>query len=113
MKINKLTLDDTKIIKTEPRYLCEACFKQKCNCNKTFKRFINWINKQLLRSVNIVKHHWDFLVVECADDMGLTLFGKWFLRTMMFGVFICYIPIVVVFIPLFLVIFKYDESLGM
>jgi len=38
-----ITLDDTKIIKTEPRYLCEACFKQKCNCNKTFKRFINWI----------------------------------------------------------------------
>jgi hypothetical protein len=34
---------EDNIIKTEPRYLCEACFKQKCNCDKTFKRFINWL----------------------------------------------------------------------
>ena len=36
---------EDKIIKTEPRYLCESCFKQKCNCNKPFKRFINWIKR--------------------------------------------------------------------
>jgi len=74
---------------------------------------MKFIKKQLLRSINFVKHHWDFLVVESAEDMDLTWFGKWFLRTMMFGLFICYIPIVIVFMPLWLVIFKYDESLGM
>jgi len=73
---------------------------------------MKFIKKQLFRSINIVKHHWDFLVVEFADDMDLTWFGKWFLRTMMFGLFICYIPIVIVFMPLWLVIFKYDECLG-
>jgi hypothetical protein len=72
---------------------------------------MKFIKKQLLRSVNIVKDHWDFLVVEFADVMDLTWFGKWFLRTMMFGLFMSYIPIVIIFIPLWLVIFKYDESL--
>ena len=74
---------------------------------------MKFIKKQLLRSINVVKLHWDFLVVEFTDDMDLTPFGKWFLRTMMFGLFISYIPIVIVFIPLWLVIFKYDESVGM
>ena len=72
---------------------------------------MKFIKKQLLRSINFIKHHWDFMVVEF--DMDLTWFGKWFLRTMMFGLFICYIPIVIVFMPLWLVIFKYDESIGM
>lgn len=71
--------------------------------NNTVMKFIK---KQLLRSINIVKHHWDYMVIESADDMELTWFGKWFLRTMMFGLFICYIPIVIVFMPLWLVIFK-------
>jgi hypothetical protein len=74
---------------------------------------MKFIKKQLLRSINLVKHHWDFLVVEFVEDMDLTCFGKWFLRTVMFGLFTCYIPIVIVFIPLWLVIFKYDESLEM
>lgn len=74
---------------------------------------MRFIKKQLLRSINFVKYHWDFLVVDFVEDMDLTWFGKWFLRTMMFGLFMCYIPIVIVFMPLWLVIFKYDESLGM
>jgi len=76
---------------------------------------MKFIKKQLLRSINIVKQHWDFLVVESIDDMDmdLTPFGQWFLRTIMFGLFISYIPLVIVFIPLWLVIFKPDESVGM
>lgn len=74
---------------------------------------MKFIKKQLLRSINIVKHHWEFLVVESTDYFDLPWYGKWFLRIMFFGLFICYIPIVIVFMPLWLVIFKYDESLGM
>ena len=78
---------------------------------KQRKNWLGFCKKQLLRSINMVKSHWDFMVVEFPDEMGLTWFGEWFLRTMMFGLFICYIPIVIVFIPLWLVIFKYDESI--
>lgn len=41
---NNSIIDKNKIIITEPRYLCEACFKEKCSCKENiFKRFINWI----------------------------------------------------------------------
>lgn len=41
---NDLTLDRTKIIKSEPRYLCESCYKEKCTCNENvFKRFVKWV----------------------------------------------------------------------
>jgi hypothetical protein len=71
---------------------------------------MKFIKKQLIRSINIVKDHWYFLVIGHNDCMDLTWFGKWILRTMMFGLFICYIPMVIVNIPLWLVIFKYDED---
>lgn len=69
---------------------------------------MNLIKKQLFRSINVIKHHWNFLVVEFDNDFDLMIFGKWILKIFMFIVFICYIPIVIVTMPLWLYIFKYN-----
>lgn len=43
---NDLIVDKTKIIKTEPKYLCESCFSEKCNCRENiFKRFVKWVKR--------------------------------------------------------------------
>lgn len=72
---------------------------------------MKFIKKQLLRSINIVKHHWDFIVIDFVyDTMELTIFGVWFLRLLMFVLFAIYIPLVIVLMPLWLIIFKYDDN---
>ena len=71
---------------------------------------MKFIKKQLIRSLNIIKFHWIFLITEFDDDMDLTWFGNWFLKTLMFGLFILYIPFIITLMPLWLAIFKFDEN---
>lgn len=71
---------------------------------------MKFIKKQLIRSLNIIKAHWIFLIIEFDDDMDLTWFGNWFLKTLMFGLFVLYIPFIITLMPLWLVIFKFDEN---
>lgn len=71
---------------------------------------MKFIKKQLIRSLNIIKAHWIFLIIEFDDDMNLTWFGTWFFKTLMFGLFMLYIPFIITLMPLWLTIFKFDEN---
>jgi hypothetical protein len=74
---------------------------------------MKFIKKQLLRSWNIIKHYWKSMFFEFIDEMEFTLFGKYFIGGMMGILLIFWTVIIIVFLPIILISFKYDESIGM
>jgi hypothetical protein len=47
---------------------------------------MSFIKRQLIRSFNLIKDHWDFLVGE-SNDNDLTRFGNFFIKILMIVIF--------------------------
>ena len=74
---------------------------------------MKFIKKQLLRSWNIISYYWKDLLFDFIKDMEFTVFGKYVVGGMMAILLVFWTAIIIVFLPLILMIFKYDESIGM
>ena len=74
---------------------------------------MKFIKKQLLRSWNIIKYYWKDMFIDFIYEMEFTTFGKYVIGGMMAIILIFWTVIIIVFLPLILISFKYDESIGM
>lgn len=75
------------------------------------EKILKFIKFQFLRGFNIVKGFWDTIFVLTDDDM-FTPLGRYLINMLLFVMFILMGTVLVIFMPIILCMFKYDEGVG-